>query len=396
MNKKFLFLLLLLPTPLMGQEGVTEVSDISRQFEQSKKQGKNVSNEVKNLPDKATANASAILEKNQTIIAQNLEQIKNKKTATLDFKRSTTDFLQDTAQWTEKLYQNFSDRVTITLDTQRLVNAKNLYEGAKDLLDNPTETFKKVGADTKDIIKSFEFSFVNENKKQKVKRKKNVFYEIKTKNRYTKFRERNRLIVESFYVLKEHQDPEKTAERIVYFDKTAKVMKDKIKYVKVYKHAEGFALLHGTYQRYENDILTVNGIYYKGTKHGRWEYYYLNGDLKNKEYWYKGIPKRSRITYYDRENNRIKEIIPIQHGARNGIYRLFYESGNLSVKGDYIDNIKVDKWYEFFDRKATRRRSNIKKVTQHVSHNQPYNKNFIPSIIREYDEKGQKKQKSKD
>lgn len=375
---KFLLLILLLsPNLLIAQEG-------------------KVGNEAKYLPDKASKNTSTIVENNQSIIAQNLEQIKDKKAAILDLKNETSSSFQDTVKWSENLYNDLRDRITFTLDTQSFVNAKNIYKGAKEFLDNPTETFKKVGADTKDIIKSFQFSFVNENKKQKVKRKKNIFYEIKTKNRYTKFRERNRLIVESFYVLKEHQTPERTAERIVYFDKSAKVMKDKIKYVKTYKHAEDFALLHGTYQRYENDILTVNGIYYKGTKHGRWEYYYLNGDLKNKEYWYKGIPKRSRITYYDKENKKIKEIIPIQHGARNGIYRLFYESGNLAMKGDYIDNIKVDKWYEFFDRKTTRRRSNIKKVTQHVSHNQPYTKNFTPSVIKEYNDRGQKNQNSKD
>ncbi|MEM1137950.1 MAG: hypothetical protein AAGI07_19100, partial [Bacteroidota bacterium] len=222
-------------------------------------------------------------------------------------------------------------------------------------------------------------------KVKKKKRKKKVFYGTKTKVRYTKEYSRNRqhIIFRKVYVLKEIIVPNKFVSEVYYFDEKKRAI-GKVNPIK-YNPQMGM-LLHGAYERTIDGILVDRGIFYKGTKHGRWEKYGNNMELLEKEYFYRGYPKNSKITFYDIEQKKVKEVIPIQYNKKDGVYLSFYESGRIKEKGEYRDDIKVGRWYEYFDRP----KSSNKKETQYVNRNRPYEEDFDPYVLREWDEKGMK------
>jgi antitoxin component YwqK of YwqJK toxin-antitoxin module len=221
--------------------------------------------------------------------------------------------------------------------------------------------------------------------KKKKKRKKKVFYGIKTKVRYTKEYSRNRknIIFRKVHVLKNYIKPDMFVSEVYYYDgkkkDVGKIQPDR------YDPEMGM-LLHGAYERTIDGILADRGIFYKGTKHGRWEKYGNNMELLEKEYFYRGYPKSSGITFYDINQQKIKEVIPIHYGKKEGVYLSFYESGRIKEKGEYLDDIKVGRWYEYYDRD----RSNNKKEIQYVNRNRPYEDDFEPYVLREWDEKGEK------
>jgi len=222
-------------------------------------------------------------------------------------------------------------------------------------------------------------------KQKKKKRKKKVFYGIKTKVRYTKEFSKNRrnIIFRKVHVLKTYEKPNKYVSLVYFFDDKKKKIANT--QPSRYKPEMGM-LLHGAYERTIDGILVDRGIFYKGTKHGRWEKYGNDMELMEKEYFYRGYPKSSEITYYDINQEKVKEVIPIHYGKKDGIYLSFFESGRIKEKGEYRDDIKVGRWYEYFDRD----RSNNKKETQYVNRNKPYEDDFEPYVLREWDENGEK------
>tara|TARA_Y100001956_G_C4073081_1_gene164818 strand:- start:28 stop:915 length:888 start_codon:yes stop_codon:yes gene_type:complete len=226
---------------------------------------------------------------------------------------------------------------------------------------------------------------VEKKKAKKKKRKKKVFYGIKTQVRYTKEynNSRTKVIFRKVHVLKEPEVPNKFVSEVYFFDdKKREVGKIAPEH---YKPEMGM-LLHGTYERTIDGFLVDRGIFYKGTKHGRWEKYGNNMELLDKQYYYRGHPKDSEITFYDNSQKKVKEVVPIQYGKKDGVYLSYYESGRLKEKGEYRDDIKVGRWYEYFDRE----RSSNKKETQFVNRNRPYEEDFEPYTVREWDEKGEK------
>jgi len=226
---------------------------------------------------------------------------------------------------------------------------------------------------------------VEKKKVKKKKRKKKVFFGIKTKVRYTKEYSRNRknIIFRKVHVLKEVEVPNKFVSEVYFFnDKKKEIGKIAPEH---YKPVMGM-LLHGAYERRIDGYLVDRGIFYKGTKHGRWEKYGNNMELLEKEYFYRGHPKDSKISFYDNGQKKVKEVIPIQYGKKEGVYLSYFESGRIKEKGEYRDDIKVGRWYEYFDRE----RSNNKKETQYVNRNRPYEEDFEPYVVREWDEKGEK------
>lgn len=229
------------------------------------------------------------------------------------------------------------------------------------------------------------YAIEEEKKRKEKKRKKKVFYGIKTKVRYTKEYTRNRrgIIFRKVHVLKEPVKPNFFVHEVYFYDykkkEIGRTFPDR------YKPEMG-DLLHGAYERTIDGILVERGIFYKGTKHGRWEKYGNDMELLGKDYYYRGHPKNSEITYYDIDQKKVKEIIPIHYGKKDGVYMAFFESGRMKEKGMYRDDIKVGRWYEYFDRD----RSNNKKEMQYVNRNRPYEEGFEPYIIREWDEKGEK------
>lgn len=210
---------------------------------------------------------------------------------------------------------------------------------------------------------------------KKKKRKKNVFYGIKTRKAYTRKGFGEKLTLELFYVLKEWQDPDPYLRDIYWYDTRRQGIRVGGKIDKKYG-----IILHGPYQKKQGDVILEQGIFYLGSKHGRWIKHDKDDLLLDKEKYYKGWPKESLVTYYDKERKKIKEIIPIEYGEKEGNYYYFFENGLTAVKGEFHFNKKVGKWTEFHYN--TQRR---KKIVQYPE--DPYT-TAAPYTWREYDKKG--------
>ncbi|WP_020527879.1 toxin-antitoxin system YwqK family antitoxin [Flexithrix dorotheae] len=225
---------------------------------------------------------------------------------------------------------------------------------------------------------------VEKKKNKKKKRKKKVFYGVKTKVRFTKeiTRNGNGIIYEKFYVLKVPEMPDQYVNTVYFFNEKER----KIASTSPKKYKPEFGpLLHGSYQKTVLGEPLANGIFYKGTKHGRWERYGRDRLLLDKEYYYRGHPKESEVTFHDIDQKKLEEVIPIKYGKMDGVYLSYYKSGRIKEKGLYVDGIKVGKWYEYFDRD----RASLKRETQYGNKNKPYEE-FQSYIVQEWNEKGKK------
>jgi antitoxin component YwqK of YwqJK toxin-antitoxin module len=212
--------------------------------------------------------------------------------------------------------------------------------------------------------------------KKKKKVKKKVFYGIKTKKGFTKKGQGNRVTYELFYYIKKPQKPETFVRDIYWFDFRRKEIRKSEKF----DPANG-VLLHGPYEKKQGDIVLQKGIFYKGTKHGRWVTYTRDSVLTDKEKYYKGWPRESEVTYYDpNERKKMKEIIPIEFGEKEGYYYRFYENGQIAVTGEYHWDQKVGDWTEYYP--GTKR----KKIIAYPK--EPFAKNAKPYIKVEWNDKG--------
>ncbi len=211
---------------------------------------------------------------------------------------------------------------------------------------------------------------------KKKKKKKNVFYGLKTKRGFTKTGFGSRLVVEQFHYLKDFVEPEPYVRDIYWYDfKKRKIVKSR----RIDK--ENGVILHGPYVKRLGEQVLESGIFYKGTKHGRWMTYNRHDILQDKEKFYKGWPKESKVIYYDRETRQLREIIPVQFGEKEGYYYAFHESGRVAAQGEYQFDHKVGVWVEYYD--ANRRK---KREIQYPK--EPFEKDFEPYIIAEWDEDG--------
>lgn len=182
-------------------------------------------------------------------------------------------------------------------------------------------------------------------KKKKVKKK--VFYGIRTKKAFTRKGTGQRITFETFYILKRPAPPQTFVRDVYWYDFKRKEVR---KTAPAKFDAKSGILLHGPYKRFLlGGVVLEQGIFYKGTKHGRWMKYDRDSVLLDKEKFYKGWPKESQLTYYDPfERKKVKEIIPIEYGDREGYYYLFHENGKPAVVGEYKYNRKVNDWIEYY------------------------------------------------
>ena len=211
---------------------------------------------------------------------------------------------------------------------------------------------------------------------KKKKPKKKVFYGIKTKKGFTRKGYGDRVTIELFYYLKKPDKPNRFVRDIYWYDFTRR----EIRKTNNFDPSKG-VLLHGPYRKMQGDILLEEGIYYKGTKHGRWMQYDRQSLLVDKEKYYKGWPKESLIVYYDPvERTKIKEIIPIEFGEREGYYYQFHENGTVAVLGEYKWNNKVGEWIENYP--SGRRKKVI------IYPDDPFDHNLNPFVRSEWNDKG--------
>lgn len=218
-----------------------------------------------------------------------------------------------------------------------------------------------------------------EKKKTEKKRKSNVFYSLKTKKRVLRTVEGKTTTYEIFYVLREYKEPTNLfADDYFYYDSKQR------KIVRADKPSSEYGMpLHGTYKKITNGELTLNGIFYLGTRHGRWEQYGKKGKLLDKKKYYEGFPRDAQITYWDSEQKKVKEVLPIHYGYKDGTYLRFYESGRLAEKGLFKEDVKVGVWVEFYDRST---RNNLKRQVKYPD--DPFEENREAIVLKAWDENG--------
>lgn len=156
------------------------------------------------------------------------------------------------------------------------------------------------------------------------------------------------MIVEKFYVLRQYEKPSIYVRDRYYFDPTGKSGNRRIQ--KVVGVGEQYGLpLHGPYEKRMNGSIIEKGIYYMGTKHGRWVTYTADFRLLDKEKFNKGFPKGAQISYYDDAKTKIKAVTPVKGGQKDGNYYEFYPNGRIKVEGIYREGVKVGQWHEFYN-----------------------------------------------
>jgi hypothetical protein len=211
-------------------------------------------------------------------------------------------------------------------------------------------------------------------KKKKVK--KNFYLGFKTKKGFTTQGRNEDLVL--FNYLKEYQQPDPYVRDIYWYDFERKQVRKSRRF-----DPQKGALLHGPYSVRRGDVILEEGIFYIGTKHGRWIRKTPNDILIDKEKYYKGWPKESLVKFYDPSTRtKIKEIIPIEYGQKEGNYFYFFENGSLAVSGEYRYDEKVGKWTEYYKNRRGRRKREIQ------FRRDPDNDDFIPYITKEWNSAG--------
>ena len=103
--------------------------------------------------------------------------------------------------------------------------------------------------------------------------------------------------------------------------------------------------------------------------------------MQDKEEYFLGWPKYSKKSFWDYSKKKLKEIIPIQYGEKDGYYYAFHKNGNLAVKGEYLFDQKIGIWSEYFtDRGKKKREISFPK--------EPFEENYLPVITKEWNING--------
>lgn len=211
---------------------------------------------------------------------------------------------------------------------------------------------------------------------KKKKHKKNVYYGLKTKKGYTKTVKGDNVIIEFFSYLKAYQAPDPYVRDIYWYN----FKKKKISNSRKIDQKNG-VILHGPYKKLLGEQVLEEGIFYVGTKHGRWTKHNKNDVLVDKEKYYKGWPKESKLAFHDRERTKLKEVIPIEYGEKEGYYYYFHENGLIAAMGEYKFDAKVGIWNEFYNKRRRRKRQ--------VKYSEdPFDKESRPYILKEWNENG--------
>lgn len=185
-----------------------------------------------------------------------------------------------------------------------------------------------------------------------------------------------RLTQIEFHVLKEYRQPRTYDGLEVYWYDS----RNRIVSKSAIKDKESAQILHGPYKRYVSGNVVEEGNYYIGTKDGRWESYDADYRLLDKTKWKRGFPAESIVNYYDSAHTKVREVIPIQYGKRKGDYLMFYDGGQLMVKGQYDNDLPVGTWNEYYQFRRQR-----KKVTRYPRY---WYEDGEGIVLNEWDEKG--------
>lgn len=213
-----------------------------------------------------------------------------------------------------------------------------------------------------------------EPKEEKKKKKRNVFFGIKTRKAHTRTVQRQNLIIETFWVLKTTEQSPEYATNFYWLDpQKGKIVNS----TRVKKNAK---ILHGPYKKRIGEQVLEEGWFYKGLKHRRWVRFNKYDILQGKSYWWKGWPQESKIVYYDFQKTKLKEIIPVHYGEKNGKYWAFHANGKIALRGNYKFDHRVGQWREYYQHGSVKREATYPK--------DPFDGKFRPYITKEWNEKG--------
>ncbi len=224
-------------------------------------------------------------------------------------------------------------------------NAKQTIKDVKEDIKNNKEEFKRVKGETGDLSADLGLKIGKSKKKTKVKKKpKDEYEDIKFELRIGEYGSGTRLTIEEINVLRnpDEAEPSIYAKEIWWYDPKLRRVTNVPRKDKDYGE-----ICHGPYKKYVNDELVEEGFFYVGTKDGRWETYNQEYILLSKEKYREGFLADSRITYYDKEETKIKEVVPVKFNKVTGEYRSFYNAGQLKEEGRFDDSVKVGRWREY-------------------------------------------------
>jgi len=212
---------------------------------------------------------------------------------------------------------------------------------------------------------------------KKKKKKKNIYYGLKTKKGFTTRGRGEREDLILFNYLKEPEQTDKYVRDIYWYNFEKKQILSR-----GFDPQKG-VILHGPYIVRRNDVTIEEGIFYIGTKHGRWIRKTGQDILIDKEKYYKGWPKESLVKFYDPSTRtKIKEIIPVEYGQKEGNYYYFFNNGTRAVTGEYSYDERVGKWTSYYENRRGRRKREIQ------YRKDPDNDNFVPYITKEWNSAG--------
>jgi antitoxin component YwqK of YwqJK toxin-antitoxin module len=247
------------------------------------------------------------------------------------------------------------------------------------LNDTLTEDFTTDSVPTINIKTGKPQDSVEVKKPKPKKKKKKVFYELKCRRGFTKKGVGDKTTIEFFYTLKTWKDPNPYSKEIYVFN-YKKATIEKLTGIDP-KKKQDYLMLHGPYKKMVGGKIIEEGIFYIGTKHGRWELYDKNFTLLDKTKYYKGWPKESKLTFYDGTQTKLKEVLPYEFNQLSGDYFLFKENGSLLKTGQYKDGLKSGTWVVYFP--------NIDKVKREVVYPKDPLRDKKPAYVhREWNENG--------
>ncbi|MHA8069174.1 toxin-antitoxin system YwqK family antitoxin [Aquirufa ecclesiirivi] len=215
----------------------------------------------------------------------------------------------------------------------------------------------------------------NSPKKKKVEIK-DEYLGIKTERRIGTYGSGNRTTVEELNVVKYVEDEAVSpySQEIWWYDPAqSRVVNSPI------KDSKNAQICHGPYRKFVHENLVEEGHFFMGVKDGRWENYGQEFELENKQYYKKGFPAESIISYYDKEQKKIKEVIPKTYGKIAGQFLSFYPNGLLKEEGKLDDSVKVGRWREYHEKGSGGR---LKKEWRYGKDKFD---NFTPVLVQERD-----------
>ena len=219
---------------------------------------------------------------------------------------------------------------------------------------------------------------VDENKDKKKKRKKNVYFGYRVKKGFARQGKGKNQVVETFYYLREFQQPnDYVLDKHFYDVKKKKIFKTRT----IDPGKTKMLILHGPYTKKRGDVVIEQGHFYVGTKHLRWETFRADNILTQRQHFNKGFLRDALITYYDAAQTKVKEVLPYQYGEVQGEYLKFYENGQLEWQGMYDKGRKVGTWINYYD---FRNRRQFEFQYPETSFDDP----FEPVLVKQYDRHG--------